>query len=163
MCGQPAAAKIVAWAKSAQRQQPNAAADVIGRAMGARHRKWIAGLPLILAGCAAAPTGSKLEIMQPQCGLVTFPENERIGPWSVDKFAGRYMHGADTLVVRRDGHRLLVEGWTLGVRQLTAPTVESWTWHDGCGVRYEFTLPPDGPGAWLKIVMPDGAITDWHR
>ena len=67
------------------------------------------------------------------------------------------------LVVLRDQHRLMVEGWVLGTRQLTAEDVESWTWRDGCGLRYAFMLPPDGPGAWLKVTMPDGRTTDWHR
>ena len=100
---------------------------------------------------------------QPRCAATVFPPDEHIGAWSVDKFAGRYSDGANALIVRRDGHRLLVEGWALGTRQLTADSVESWTWHDGCGVRYEFQLPPDGPGAWLKIVMPDGTTSNWHR
>ena len=100
---------------------------------------------------------------QPLCASTTYPPNVHVDAWSVDKFGGIYVQGADRLTVRRDGHRLLVEGWTLGLRELTAPSVESWTWHDGCGVRYEFVLPPDGPGAWLKVLAPDGGITDWHR
>jgi hypothetical protein len=97
------------------------------------------------------------------CASTAYPPNDRIGPSSVDKFAGIYVHGTDRITVRRDAHRLLVEGWTLGVRELTAPSVESWSWHDGCGVRYEFVLPPDGPGAWLKVITPDGRTTDWRR
>ena len=71
--------------------------------------------------------------------------------------------GSEVLTVRRDNHRLLVEGWHLGRRELTATSVESRTWHDGSGVTYAFVLPPDGPGAWLKITLPDRAITDWRR
>ena len=115
-----------------------------------------------MAGCAAADETVSTP-SQAQCASTVFAPDEHIGAWSVDKFAGRYSDGTNSLTVRRDDHRLLVEGWTLGTRQLTADSVESWTWRDGCGVRYEFQLPPDGPGAWLKVVMPDGAISNWHR
>jgi|tagenome__1003787_1003787.scaffolds.fasta_scaffold20566986_2 hypothetical protein len=116
---------------------------------------------LLITGCAA--TAQDPRAAQLQCARMVVPANERIAAWSVDKFAGRYVRGTDTITVWRDEHRLLVGGWTLGTRQLTADSVESWTWRDGCGVRYEFTLPPDGPGAWLKIVMPNGMVSDWHR
>lgn len=125
--------------------------------------KSTAGLSLLVVACTTAPPVQMHEPLQGQCALTTFPANERIGAWSVDKFAGRYTHEADSLVVTRDDRRLFVEGWKLGKRQLTADSVESWTWRDGCGVRFEFTLPPDGPGGWLKVVMPDGTATDWHR
>jgi hypothetical protein len=114
-------------------------------------------------GACAAHVQDAAQAPQPRCALTVFPTNERVAAWSVDKFAGRFASGANTLVVRREEHRLLVEGWTLGRRELTAQSVESWSWRDGCGVRYDFTLPPDGPGAMLKIVMPDGTTTDWHR
>ena len=127
----------------------------------ALHRTIIVSAAL-LSACAASPAREGASAAQ-QCATATFPSDDRIAAWSVDKFAGRYMHGTDALTVRRDGHRLLIEGWTLGTRQLTAPSVESWTWHDGCGAVYAFTLPPDGPGAWLKITMPDGGSSDWHR
>ena len=100
---------------------------------------------------------------QPQCAMIHFPTNIHVDAWSVDKFAGRYVRESDSLTVRRDEHRLLVDGWTLGTRELTADSVESWTWRDGCGATYAFVLPPDGPGAWLKITMPNGSISDWHR
>jgi hypothetical protein len=119
-------------------------------------------LSLFLCGCGIRPE-SNLAANSPQCASTLFPRNDQIAAWSVDKFAGRYTRGPDALTVRRDQHRLVVEGWTLGTRQLSAQSAESWTWNDGCGARYEFTLPPDGPGAWLKIVMPDGSTTDWHR
>ncbi len=123
----------------------------------------IVPLTILLGACVMKDPSRQTEAAQPQCAMGTFPANERIGAWSVDKFAGVYTHGTDKLTVRRDNHRLLVEGWMLGSRELTAESVESWTWHDGCGVRYEFILPPDGPGAWLKIIMPDHTTTDWHR
>ncbi|HKG99764.1 MAG TPA: hypothetical protein VKB08_03440 [Bradyrhizobium sp.] len=126
-------------------------------------RSAIAAVALLAGACTATPQMPVAQSSQPQCAQTAFPPNERIAVWSVDKFAGRYVRGADIVAVRRDEHRLLVEGWTLGTRQLTADSVESWTWRDGCGVRYEFMLPPDGPGAWLKIVMPDGQTSDWHR
>jgi hypothetical protein len=121
----------------------------------------IIAMGAFLSSCVAAPA-RELSGGQ-QCALTAFPTNERVGAWSVDKFIGHYTHGPDALTVRRDGHRLLVEGWILGTRELTAESVESWAWHDGCAARYEFTLPSDGPGAWLRIAMPNGMVTDWHR
>jgi hypothetical protein len=126
-------------------------------------RRSIVTAQLFLAACAGGLAVPRHPAAQLQCAAASFPINEQIGPWSVDKFAGVYLRGADRLTVRRDGHRLLAEGWVLGTRELTAASIESWTWRDGCGVRYEFTLPPDGPGAWLKVFMPDGTSTDWHR
>jgi hypothetical protein len=111
--------------------------------------------------CAAIPAHTSLE--QPQCSLATFPTNPRIGSWSVDKFAGQYVDEIRSLTVRREGQRLLVTGWILGTRELATQNVESWTWTDGCGVRYAFVLPSDGPGAWLTVTMTDGSSTSWHR
>jgi hypothetical protein len=125
-------------------------------------RSAVAGLLLSLAACAVEQT---IPSRPPglECALTSFPPDVHIDAWSVDKFAGRYLNGTDAVTVRRDDHRLFVEGSDLGSRQLTTDNVESWTWRDGCGVRYDFALPPDGPGAWLKIVLPDGRSTDWHR
>ena len=131
--------------------------------MTVRYRTIIAIPSFVLAACAVTPQTRTSQQSQPQCALAIFPENDRIGGWSVDKFTGRFSRGSDTLTVRRDQHRFLIEGWTLGTRELTAESVESWTWLDGCGVRYEFVLPPDGPGGWLKLIMSDGTTTDWHR
>ena len=125
--------------------------------------------PVLLAAACAAPVAPVVpvaaQVQAPACASATFPINERIGAWSVDKFAGRYTikDGAETLTVRRDEHRLLVDRGPLGTRELTADSVESWTWRDGCGVTYAFTLPPDGPGAWLVVTEADGARSDWHR
>jgi hypothetical protein len=128
--------------------------------MAVAYNASILWLALLLGSCANT---RQAPAAQSRCALTTYPVNEHIDAWSVDKFAGHYSHGSDTLTVRRDGHRLLVQGWTLGTRELTADSVESWSWRDGCGVRYDFTLPPDGPGAWLKVALPDGTVTDWHR
>ena len=111
---------------------------------------------LLMAGCAA--TAPDPRPAQSQCARTVVPANERIAVWSVDKFAGRYARGADTIIIWRDDHRLFIGGWTLGTRQLTSDTVESWTWRDGCGVRYEFTLPPDGPGGRLA----ENRDAEWH-
>ena len=123
----------------------------------------IATLTLLISACVVRHPARLAEAAQPQCAMRPFRVTVRIGAWSVDKFAGVYTHGTDKLTVRREDHRLLVEGWTLGTRELTADSVESWAWQDGCGVRYEFILPPDGPGAWLKVSIPDRMTTDWHR
>ena len=130
--------------------------------MNAPHPPCVIALTLLLGACATVPQRS-VSPLAPQCAMTVFAPNDRIGAWPVDKFAGRYTSGANSLVVRRNEHRLYVEGWILGTRELTADNVESWVWRDGCGVRYEFALPPDGPGAWLKTVMPDGSATEWHR
>ncbi|MEO7748336.1 MAG: hypothetical protein ABIR86_03375 [Sphingomicrobium sp.] len=118
---------------------------------------------LLTGACAVQPQVATLAAAQPQCASIGFPTNDRIDGWSVDKFGGRYSNPAGELIVHRDGHRLLVDGWNLGTRELTANDVGSWTWRDGCGVRYDFTLPPDGPGAWLRISRPDGTTSEWHR
>jgi hypothetical protein len=133
------------------------------RGISPAHFLRLVGAALLTGACALTPGTELAEPGQPQCASATFPLNERIAVWSVDKFAGRYSSGGNVLTVRRDQHRLLVEGWTLGKRELAAQNVESWTWHDGCGVLYEFTLPPDGPGAWLKVTQLNGATTDWRR
>ena len=117
----------------------------------------------LVPGACATQMARPPAAVQPACAQASFPVNESIGAWSVGKFAGRYLRGADTLLVRSDGHRLLVEGWALGLRELATDNLDSWHWRDGCGVRYEFMLPPDGPGAWLKVIATDGTTTDWHR
>ena len=123
----------------------------------------LALLALLVSACAPPPTKQAALRAQPQCALITYPTNERIAGWSVDKFAGRYVAGQNAVTVRRDQHRLLVEGWVLGSRELTADSIESWTWRDGCGVSYGFMLPPDGPGGRLRVTLPDGSTSDWHR
>ncbi len=34
---------------------------------------------------------------------------------------------------------------------------------DGCGTRYDFFLPPDGPGGYVVVTEPNGARSEWHR
>jgi hypothetical protein len=142
-------------------QDPSVPAYVHPSMMHLKCRGIVAVAALVPAACA--PMARSPELAQPRCAQMAFPSKDRIGAWSVDKFTGRYMHGMKALTVRRDDHRLLVEGWNLGTRQITADTVESWIWQDACGLRYEFTLPPDGPGARLKVTETNGITTDWHR
>lgn len=125
-------------------------------------------LPLAAAGCIyphppPPPPPPELGAAAANCADTVFPANPRIGAWSVDKFTGHYRRGEQVLTVTRDNHRLLVMRPGFGTREITAGTIESWQWHDACGVRYAFTLPPDGPGAWLRITDADGAVSDWHR
>src|SRR5699024_5504329 len=120
----------------------------------------IFALAFLAAGCAAR---APMVASQPQCAVTRFPTNILVDAWAVDTYAGRCLNGSDGLTVRRDEHRLLVEAWALGTRERTAESVESWPWHDGRGASYAFALPTVGPGAWLKIILPDGSTSDWHR
>ena len=130
-------------------------------------------LPLLLvclaaAGCLyppplAPPPPPELGAPPANCADTIFPTNSRVDAWSVDKFAGHYRRNQVVLTVTRDNHRLLVMRPGFGTREITADSVESWQWHDACGVQYRFTLPPDGPGAWLRITDANGAVSDWQR
>ena len=125
-------------------------------------------LCLAAAGCAyphppPPPPPPELGTAAARCEDAVFPENPSVGAWSVDKFAGHYRRGAQALTVTRDNHRLLVMRPGFGTRQITADNVQSWQWHDACGSQYSFTLPPDGPGAWLRITDQGGAVSDWQR
>jgi len=97
------------------------------------------------------------------CADTVFPLNPQIGAWSVDKFTGHYRLGQQSLTVTRHNQRLLVMRPGFGTREITAASVESWQWHDACGVRYQFTLPPDGPGGLLRITELNGTVSDWRR
>jgi len=110
--------------------------------------------PPELAGTAAVPAN---------CADTIFPTNVRIAAWSVDKFTGHYRRGDQALTVTRQNHRLLVMRPGFGTREITSDNIESWHWHDACGVRYAFNLPPDGPGALLRITDANGAVSDWGR
>jgi hypothetical protein len=130
-------------------------------------------LPLILAatGCyyphppppPPPPELASAIAAAANCAETVFPLNPRVDGWSVDKFTGRYARGSESLTVTRSEHRLLVARAGFGTREIAADNVESWHWHDACGVRYDFTLPPDGPGAWLRITDATGMISDWRR
>lgn len=133
-------------------------------------RLWlIPALGLAAAGCVLRqhppppPPPPELGAAAADCAATVFPLNPRVAAWSVDKFTGRYARGAEVLTIARREHRLLVTRPGFGTREIAAPDVENWTWHDGCGVRYRFTLPPDGPGAWLRVIEPGGTAADWHR
>lgn len=97
------------------------------------------------------------------CADTIFPLNPQIGAWSVDKFTGHYRLGQQALTVTRHKQRLLVMRPGFGTREITAASVDSRQWHDACGVRYQFTLPPDGPGGWLRITELNGTVSDWRR
>ena len=97
------------------------------------------------------------------CEATIFPLNTRITAATVDKFTGRYARGADTLIVARQQHRLLVTRPGFGTREITAPDAGGGQWYDACGVQYRFTLPPDGPGAVLRITDLGGVVGDWNR
>ena len=125
-------------------------------------------LCLLAAGCfyphpPPPPPPPELGAAPASCADTIFPLNPQIGAWSVDKFTGHYRRGGQTLTVTRHNQRLLVMRPGFGTREITAGNVESWLWHDACGVRYRFTLPPDGPGGWLHITEIDGTASDWRR
>lgn len=132
-------------------------------------RKWVViPLGLIAAGCwpphpPPPPPPPELGMAPAPCAATIFPTNTRIAAWSVDKFTGRYVRGSDSLTVHRDQHRLLVTRPGFGTREISSADIESWSWNDGCGVRYDFLLPPDGPGARLRITDLNGIVSDWQR
>ena len=127
------------------------------------------GLPLLLtAGCMyphppPPPPPPELTGAPADCADTIFPTNPRVADWSVAKFTGSYRNGQLGLTVRRDNHRLLVTRPGFGTREIATDNLDSWRWHDACGVTYDFNLPPDGPGAWLRITDINGAVSDWHR
>ncbi|MEO7365379.1 MAG: hypothetical protein ABIW03_03580 [Sphingomicrobium sp.] len=122
----------------------------------------IVSLLLILSGCAPVPMSAPTA-HAPACASMVFPTNPQIGAGSVDKFAGAYASGTRSLTVRREGSRLLVQDGTQAPREITTSDLNSWEFHDGCGISYRFVLPPDGPGAMLTILAPGASATQWHR
>jgi len=119
---------------------------------------------LALGACVAAPVMPVPVVpAQPACATVPLPENPRFGPALTDKFHGTYVNGAESVRVTRLGaHRLVI--YRGGIpRDLATDNIEGWLFTDACGARYNFMLPSDGPGAWLKITDPGAATTDWHR
>lgn len=135
--------------------------------MEVRVRHLLALSLVCAAGCAPhpppPPPPPELGRAPANCADAIFPLNNRIAAWSVAKFTGRYARGTEALTVERREHRLLVTRPGLGTREISAPDVGSWQWHDACGARYAFTLPADGRGALLRITDLDGAVSDWHR
>lgn len=97
------------------------------------------------------------------CASTVFPTDPSVGAWSVDKFGGVYRRGRESVTVSRQDHRFLVHRVRYGVREIRAEGPESWNFRDGCGVRYAFVLPTDGPGAMLAITDLDGTVTRWNR
>lgn len=97
------------------------------------------------------------------CASTVFPTDPSVGAATVDRFAGVYRRGRESVTVSRQDHRFLLHRVRFGVRELRAEAPQSWNFRDGCGVRYVFVLPPDGPGARLTIVDRDGTATVWNR
>lgn len=126
-------------------------------------------LCLATAGCFYShppppPPPPELGAASPaSCADTIFPLNPQIGPWSVDRFTGHYRRDSEALTVTRHNRRLLVMRPRFGTREITADSVDSPLWHDACGVRYRFTLPPDGAGAMLRITEADGTVSNWQR
>lgn len=92
-----------------------------------------------------------------------FPTDPSVAAWSVDKFGGVYRRGRESVTVSRQDHRFLIHRVRYGVREARAEGPQSWVFRDGCGLRYQFVLPPGGPGAWLTITDLDGTVTRWTR
>lgn len=123
----------------------------------------LAGSGCVYPHLPPPPAPTELGLAASDCATTIFPVDPQIAAWSVDKFAGQYRLGSQVLTVRRDDHRLMVTRAGFGTRQIVAKNVESWRWHDACGVDYAFALPPDGPGAWLKITDQGGGVSEWQR
>ncbi len=102
---------------------------------------------------------------QPTCADAVFPEDQFIGPAFTDKFTGRYWNGTRHTDVWRQNRRMFVGTPGGPTRQLqrASDTPGEGLFRDGCGARYHFILPPDGPGGMLRMVAPDGTRSEWHR
>ena len=124
-------------------------------------------VPLSLAACyGAAPPPAQLPAEYygtADCASTVFPTDPSVNAATVDKFGGVYRLGRESVTVSRQDHRFLLHRVRYGVRELRADAAQSWAFHDGCGLRYDFVLPPDGPGAWLTITERDGSISRWRR
>ena len=128
-------------------------------------------LPLFAAAALAAclgpappPPPMPAELLGgADCASTVFPTDAAVNAATVDKFAGVYRRGRESVTVSRQDHRFLLHRVRYGVRELRAEAPQSWYFRDGCGVRYAFVLPPDGPGGMLTITDADGTVSRWNR
>jgi hypothetical protein len=97
------------------------------------------------------------------CAAASYPVDPRVAAAMLDKFIGVYRLGRQSVTVSRSGSRFTIHRVLFGIRDLKPDAPESWTFHDGCGVRYDFQLPPDGPGGMVTITDRDGTVSRWHR
>ena len=97
------------------------------------------------------------------CASTIFPTDPTVGAATVDKFAGVYRRGRESVTVSRQDHRFLVHRVRYGVRELRADAPQGWTFSDGCGIRYAFVLSTGGRGAWLTVTDRDGTASRWRR
>ena len=99
------------------------------------------------------------------CEDATFPDDPAIQPAFTDKFNGRYWNNNRHVTVWREGQQLFI-GAPDGPRvqlQRTSPIRGAGAFRDGCGVIYDFILPPDGPGGYVIVTAPNGQRSEWHR
>ena len=130
-----------------------------------RYLALVAALPLAAClGPAPPPPPLPAELYGgADCASTVFPTDPAVNAATVDRFAGVYRRGRESVTVSRQDHRFLLHRVRYGVRELRAEAAQSPYFRDGCGVRYAFALPPGGPGAWLTITEPDGTISRWRR
>lgn len=125
----------------------------------------LAALPMAAClGPAPPPPPMPAELYgAADCASTVFPTDPTVNAATVDKFAGVYRRGRESVTVSRQDHRFLLHRVRYGVRELRAEAPQSWYFRDGCGVRYAFVLPPDGPGGMLTITDLDGTSSRWNR
>lgn len=124
-------------------------------------------MPLLLVGACdippPPPAAPPRSATYPPACAVRFAPSPNIAAWSADKFTGIYRSASNALTIRRDGGNMIVEQPNKLPTQITRGDSESWTFRDGCGTRYDFMLPPDGPGARLTVTVPAGISNVWNR
>lgn len=115
----------------------------------------------VLGGCIQ----TRQQTVAANCAAATFPDDPFIAASFTDKFTGRFWSGERYLDVAREGRRMFVRRPETGQRQLrrVGDIPGEGSFRDGCDTRYEFTLPPDGPGGYVTITDPDGGRSEWHR
>jgi len=120
---------------------------------------------LLLAGCAG-PAQAPHETAVPwDCKETVFPDDRFVSEAFTDKYEGLYWSAAARLRVWREGQRLYVEppdGPRRQLRRLGDVPGEG-RFQDGCGVTYDFLLPPDGPGGYVVVTQSNGARSEWPR